>query len=207
MTFVKICGIRDEATLKAAGDADAVGFVVNSPKSHRDLTHEQARALALKAGPFQVTVAVTAERDTDALHAIVRDVRPHALQVPFRAGQAAFASLKQTFPMLRILVSCRPEDAHLLPEGIADGVVLDAATLDGYGGTGQRTDWNRARVAREASLVPVILAGGLTPGTVAAAIDLVRPYGVDVSSGVETELAKDPRKIHEFIANAKGAPP
>lgn len=203
-TFVKICGIMDEDTLKAARDADAVGFVVNSPKSHRDLTHEQAYALVRKAGPFQVTVAVTAERDPDALHAICRGVRPHALQVPFRAGQSAFAALKQSFPMLRILVSCRPEDAHLLPEGVADGVVLDAATLDGYGGTGQRTDWRTARVARDASSVPVVLAGGLTPETVVEAIQVVRPYGVDVSSGVETDRAKDPEKVRAFIANAKG---
>ena len=205
MTFVKICGIRDEATLEAAIEADAVGFVVNSPKSHRDLPHDAARALVRKAGPFQVTVAVTAERDPDALHAICRDVRPHALQVPFRAGQSAFAALKQSFPMLRILVSCRPEDAHLLPDGVADGVVLDAATLDGYGGTGQRTDWGRARVAREATSVPVVLAGGLTPETVAEAIRAVRPYGVDVSSGVETDRVKDAEKVRAFIRNAKGA--
>ena len=204
MTFVKICGIMDEATLAAARHADAVGFVVNSPKSHRDLTHEQARALVRKAGPFQVTVAVTAERDVQALHDIVRNVRPHALQVPFRAGQPAFASLKATFPMLRLLVSCRPEDAHLLPDNVADAVVLDAATLDGYGGTGQRTDWRTARVARESSTVPTILAGGLTPETVAEAIRAVGPYGVDVSSGVETERAKDPSKVQAFIRNAKG---
>lgn len=204
MTFVKICGIKDDATLAAARHADAVGFVVNSPKSHRDLTHQEAHALVRKAGPFQVTVAVTAERDPQALHDIVRNVRPHALQVPFRAGQAAFASLKASFPMLRVLVSCRPEDAHLLPDGVADAVVLDAATLDGYGGTGQRTDWRTARVAREASAVPTILAGGLTPETVADAIRIVEPYGVDVSSGVETERAKDPEKVRTFIRNAKG---
>jgi len=205
MTFVKICGIRDEATLEAARDADAVGFVVNSPKSHRDLTHEEAAALARRAGPFQVTVAVTAERDPLALAQIVRDVRPHALQVPFRAGQGAFASLREQFPQVRLLVSCRPEDAHLLPEGIADAVVLDAATLEGYGGSGQRTDWRTARVAREASSVPVVLAGGLTPETVAEAIRIVGPYGVDVSSGVETERVKDPDKIRAFIRNAKEA--
>lgn len=204
MTFVKICGIRDSATLDAARDADAVGFVVNSPKSHRDLTHEEAAALVRRAGPFHVTVAVTAERDTGELHAIVRDVRPHALQVPFRAGQGAFESLKHSFPMLRLIISCRPEDAHLVPDHLADALVLDAATLDGYGGTGQRTDWRTARVARDAASVPVILAGGLTPDTVADAIGIVTPYGVDVSSGVETERVKDPKKIREFINQAKG---
>jgi phosphoribosylanthranilate isomerase len=207
MTFVKICGIRDEATLRAAADADAVGFVVNSPKSHRDLTHAEAAALVRKAGPFLVTVAVTAERDPAELSKIVRDVHPHALQVPFRAGQRAFAALREEFPALRILISCRPEDAHLLPEGIADAIVLDAATLDGYGGSGQRTDWKTARVAREAAQVPVILAGGLTPEIVADAIGIVSPYGVDVSSGVETDRAKDPAKIRAFIDNARRIAP
>lgn len=204
MTFVKICGIRDEATLAASKGADAVGFVVNSPKSHRDLAHAEAHKLALVAGPFQTTVAVTAERDPLSLHAIVREVRPHALQVPFRAGQAAFASLHEAFPMLRILISCRPEDAHLVPD-LADAIVLDAATLDGYGGTGERTDWATARVARQSASVPIILAGGLTPDSVAEAIRIVEPYGVDVSSGVETDKAKDPAKIADFIVNAKGA--
>ena len=105
--------------------------------------------------------------------------------------------------MLRLIVSCRPEDAHLVSD-LADALVLDAATLDGYGGSGQRTDWSVAKVAREAAQVPVILAGGLLPETVAQAIGIVRPYGVDVSSGVETDKAKDAKKIHDFIRNAKG---
>jgi phosphoribosylanthranilate isomerase len=199
MTFAKICGLTDADTLLAARRADAVGFVVNSPKSHRDLTHDAARSLAIAAGPFQTAVAVTAEREPAELVRIVREVRPQALQVPFRAGQAAFATLREQFPMLRILVACRPEDAHLVPD-LADGLVLDAATLDGYGGTGQRTDWNVARVARAAAQVPVILAGGLTPENVAEAIRTVEPYGVDVSSGVETDKKKDPAKITAFLA-------
>lgn len=202
-TFVKICGICDEATLLAARDADAVGFVVDSPKSHRDLTHEAAAALVKKAGPFQVTVAVTATRDAAALAKIVRDVRPHALQAPRGAD---LAPLRKEFPMLRLIVSCRPEDAHLVSD-LADALVLDAATLDGYGGSGQRTDWNVARVAREAATVPVILAGGLTPETVASAIAIVKPYGVDVSSGVESEKAKDHRKILDFISRSRGELP
>lgn len=204
MTYVKICGLTDADQLKAARDADAVGFVVNSPKSHRNLDHPSAAQLARAAGPFQVSVAVTAERDAHELHRIVRHVRPYALQVPFRAGQDAFALLRETFPQLRLVISCRPEDAHLVPD-LADALVLDAATLEGYGGTGQRTDWNTARSARQNASVPVILAGGLTPESVAEAIRIVEPYGVDVSSGVETEKTKDTNKIRDFIANAKGA--
>src|SRR5439155_713374 len=83
--YVKICGIRDEATLRASRGADAVGFVVDSPKSHRDLTHDEAADLVWKSGPFQVTVAVTATRDRATLATIAREVRPHALQAPRRA--------------------------------------------------------------------------------------------------------------------------
>lgn len=206
MTFVKICGLTKPEHVKAARDADALGFVVNSPKSHRDLPHADAAALVRAAGPFQTTVIVTAERDPDALLAAVRAVRPHALQVPFRAGQAAFDRLREAFPMLRVLFSCRPEDAHLLPER-ADGFVLDAAAADGYGGAGQLTDWGRARAVREATPLPVILAGGLTPENVADAIRAVRPYGVDVSTGVETERAKDAAKIAAFVRAARSVPP
>lgn len=202
MTFVKICGITKPEHVRAARDADALGFVVNSPKSHRDLPLADAAALVQLAGPFQTTVAVTAERDPAELLRIVRDVRPHALQVPFRAGQGAFDALKAAYPVLRILLACRPEDAHLLPDR-SDAFVLDAAAIDGYGGAGQLTDWPRARAVREATKAPVILAGGLTPENVADAIRAVGPYGVDVSSGVETDKAKDVDKIKAFIAAAR----
>ncbi len=204
MTFVKICGLTTPELVRAARHADAVGFVVESPDSHRDLTLEEARRLVDVAGPFQTTVAVTAHRDPEGLLNIVKVLRPQALQVPFRAGQAAFERLKTAFPVLRLLVSCRPEDAHLVPD-VADALVLDAAARDGYGGTGQLTDWNRARSVHGVTKLPIILAGGLTPENVEAAVRAVKPYGVDVSSGVETDKLKDPRKIDEFILNARRA--
>lgn len=205
MTFVKICGLTRVEHVRAAEDADALGFVVESPKSHRNLALDDAAALVRAAGPFQSTVAVTAERDVAKLAEVVKIVRPHALQVPFRAGQAAFDALKERFPVLRILMACRPEDAHLLPD--ADAYVLDAAAVDGYGGTGLLTDWTRARAVRKSSTAPVILAGGLTPENVADAIHAVRPYGVDVSTGVETDKAKDAAKIRAFIHAARQVAP
>lgn len=197
MTFVKICGLTQPEHVHAAREADALGFVVESPQSHRDLPLDRAAALVRLAGPFQTTVAVTATREPDALHRIARTVRPHALQVPFRALEDA-ASLRRDFPILRLLVACRPEDAHLVTD-LADALVLDAAAIDGYGGKGVLTDWGRARGVREATRLPVILAGGLTPDNAGDAIRAVRPYGVDVSSGVETDKAKDPAKVRAFI--------
>lgn len=204
MTFVKICGITNEEHLLAARKADAVGFVVASPESHRNLDLPAARHLVELAGPFQTTVAVTAHRTTEGLLDIVRQVRPQAIQVPFRAGQSAFDSLRAAFPSLRILVACRPEDAHLVPD-VADALVLDAAAIDGYGGQGVLTDWKRARSVRDATKLPVILAGGLTPENVADAAKDVQPYGVDVSSGVETDKKKDAAKIKKFLEEARKA--
>lgn len=204
MTFVKICGVTQPEHVHAARDADALGFIVESPRSHRDLTLEKAAELVRLAGPFQTTVAVTASNDLDALRRVAREVRPHALQVPFRALPDA-AALRREFPVMRLLVACRPEDAHLVT-GLADALVLDAAAShDGYGGRGVLTDWPRARGVRDASATPVVLAGGLTPENVADAVRAVRPYGVDVSSGVETEKTKDAAKIRAFIENARRA--
>lgn len=201
MTFVKICGVTQPEHVLAARDADALGFIVGSPRSHRDLPLEKAAELVRLAGPFQTTVAVTAMSDPEALREVARVVRPHALQVPFRALPDA-AALRREFPVMRLLVACRPEDAHLVT-GLADALVLDAAAVDGYGGRGVMTDWPRARAVRESSQAPVILAGGLTPGNVADAVRAVRPYGVDVSSGVETDKVKDAGKIRAFIENAR----
>lgn len=202
MTFVKICGLTHADLVRAASRADAIGFVVASPDSHRDLPLEAAAELVRQAGPFQTTVAVTAHRSVAGLLDVVRTVRPQALQVPFRAGQDAFESLRKAFPMLRILVACRPEDAHLVPDFV-DGLVLDAAAVDGYGGQGIPTDLRRAQVVCAQAKLPVILAGGLAPENVQDAIRIVKPYGVDVSSGVETDKTKDPAKIAAFIEAAR----
>ncbi len=201
MTLVKVCGLREEAHVRAARDADAVGFVVESPRSPRDLPLAEAARLVRAAGPLQTTVAVTASRDADALLRIVDQVRPHALQAP---ADAAFAPVRKLHPTLRILAAACPGDPAP-PE--ADLLVLDAATGDGYGGTGRRLDPALARSVISSSPIPVLLAGGLAPENVAQAIRDARPHGVDASSGLETEGRKDPRKIAEFVRQARSALP
>lgn len=200
---VKICGLSRPEHVAAASGADACGFVVLSPGSRRNIEPAAARVLAADTQPFQTPVFVTAETRGDELAALVAAHRPAALQAPAEAGSVVFAALKGRFPRVMLLASLRPESwSGRIP--VADAYVLDA--LDGTrGGTGTAVDWDAARRVVERSPRPVVLAGGLTPENVGAAIVKVRPWGVDVSSGVETDGVKDPDRIRAFVAAARRA--
>lgn len=206
MTLVKLCGLTRPEHVRAAAGAHAVGFVVESPRSHRDLSLDAAAGLARLAAPFQATVAVTAAQEPDVLARIVRVVQPHALQAPLQAGASTFEGLRKAFPSLRLFAACRPEEAALAPAAL-DALVLDATDPQGYGGSGRSADWEKARRVREEGRAPIILAGGLTPGNVADAIRAVGPYAVDVSSGVETDRVKDPAKMRAFLDAARRCEP
>lgn len=199
---VKICGLTRPEHVLASAEADALGFVVESPRSPRDLPLERAREMMRLARPFQTLVAVTAAHDPETHARIVRTLHPHALQAPHREG-ADHGGLRREFPSLRLFLACRPENAETAAPH-ADALVLDAAAAhDGYGGKGILTDWTHAAKVTESLPVPVILAGGLTPENVAEAARVVRPYAVDVSSGVETNGTKDTEKIAAFIRAAR----
>jgi phosphoribosylanthranilate isomerase len=203
---VKICGLKRAEDLKAARDADAVGFVVESPKSHRNLDVTEAVELRRLVPPFQAAVAVTATTDEKRLNRIMHSLRPNVLQIPAEVDGLVVADLQVNFPEVKIAVAIRPESYEPYLDA-ADAIVLDARTPDGYGGTGETLDLAAARKVVEATRAPVVLAGGLTPENVAQAIREVRPYAVDVSSGVETDKAKDAAKIAAFVRAARGALP
>ena len=88
----------------------------------------------------------------------------------------------------------------------ADAILLDTLANGKLGGTGAVHDWNKSAEIVRSLKVPVILAGGLNPGNVAAAIEKVRPYAVDVSSGLETGGKKDPQKILSFVREVRACP-
>lgn len=198
MRFVKICGLRTREALAAAREADAVGFVVESPRSRRNLALAEARALATDARAGQLAVAVTAAKDARTLLRIA-EAGFLAVQAP---ADADLAALRKEHPRVRILAAARPGEAIPVE---ADILVLDATREDGYGGTGARLDPDASRRAVADARVPALLAGGLAPENVAEAIRRVAPFGVDVSSGVETDGHKDPEKIVAFIRNARSA--
>ena len=197
-TRVKICGIVDagDAHAAVAGGADALGFVFHEP-SVRYITPERAGQIIRQLPAFVDTVGVVvdlgpAELDNIAHASGIRYFQFHGNEDPRSCAAAGLPFLKA--------VRIRPDTdiaASADRYAGAKGLLLDAFAEDLAGGTGSTFDWSRI----PASLpVPVFLAGGLNAANVANAIRRVRPYGVDVSSGVERSPGvKDPGKITEFL--------
>jgi phosphoribosylanthranilate isomerase len=186
---VKICGITtvEDALLAEAAGADAIGVVVRSI-SPRSVPPETAAAIFSAVGPFISTVAVTHTTSEKQLWEVA-GLHPTALQI------SAHLPVPPSYTGTVIRVTGRGDS---LP-GDCDALVIDDSR-----GSGRAFDATFARSVVSASPVPVILAGGLSPGNVADAISKVRPYAVDVCSGVEREVGrKDPDLVRAFISAAK----
>jgi len=210
---VKICGLTRLEDVNTALDegADAVGFVVESPSSPRNLTIPRARRLIEVARIFSTTVAVTCTREPKRLLRICTELRPTALQLHYYTPRLIHFIRKQDTSTKLILATPIRDGLSLRNaknySHYSDAILTDTPSDTGIGGTGQTNDWQLAAKVRDSiSPHPLIMAGGLTPKNVEAAIRKVRPFAVDVSSGVErTPGIKDHRKIREFIMNAKEA--
>ncbi|HTE20305.1 MAG TPA: phosphoribosylanthranilate isomerase [Armatimonadota bacterium] len=198
---VKICGITNVEDALAAVDAgaDALGFVF--APSPRQVTPEHAAAILRELPPFVTTVGLVVDQDPfPILEACRMDVvQFHGAEPPdvvARLGRRAMKAFR-----------IRDEaDLELLPRYASAGAFLLDAYVQGVaGGTGQQFPWRLAEAAARFGR-PVVVAGGLTPENVALCVRTTRPYGVDVSSGVEhVPGKKDPAKIRAFIAAAREA--
>ena len=211
MVKVKICGITREEDLDAAvqAGADAVGFVVDVNKSPRNLSLRAARVLIDRVPSNVSSVAVTIFDGFQRVVGICQELRPSFIQL-HGITQKMSREHKLGFRTSTI-VGVNAESPNALENAIsnsefADALLVDSNRPDGLGGTGCIHNWDLSRRIRDAIYpVPLILAGGLTPENVSRAIRTVRPYGVDVSTGVETRPGiKDPVKIVEFVREAKG---
>lgn len=194
--FTKICGLREPAAVRAAVEAgaDAVGFVLAD--SPRRVTLREAAALAALVPPGILRVAVLRHADGEQWRAVLEVLRPDWVQG--EAGDFAGRVLPAGIAALPVYRDRPGLDSAAL--GREDRALFEAATS----GTGTRPDWDRA--ARLARLTRLVLAGGLDAGNVGEAIRRVRPWGVDVSSGVESGRGvKDPRRIGAFIAAVRRA--
>ncbi|MFP5409572.1 MAG: phosphoribosylanthranilate isomerase [Gammaproteobacteria bacterium] len=201
---VKICGITriDDLHAACAAGADALGFVFYD-KSPRHVSAEAAAALLRELPPFVQSVGLFVNAEPEFIQAVLRVAPLDLLQ--FHGDETPADCARHGRPYLKA-IRVNP-DTDLLKCAAdfeaAQGLLLDAFVPGVPGGTGERFDWNLIPPALPR---PVILSGGLDPGNVAEAVRRVRPWAVDVSSGVEVSKGiKDAQKIARFIANAKEA--
>lgn len=200
----KICGITriEDALLAVAAGADALGFVFYS-KSPRAVSIEQARRIIAALPPFVTTVGLFVDADRSELTALLEGLPLDLLQ--FHGDETLADCTGYGRPYIKALRVKPGDDIAQLaaPYEDASGILLDTFVSGIPGGTGAAFDWSL--VPHNLSK-PVILAGGLTPQNVLAAIEQVRPYAVDVSGGVEASKGiKDAGKVEAFLREVRRA--
>lgn len=208
---VKICGIQSQEDMSTAlqAGADALGFLVGITHVAEDkIGLEEAKYLIEQLPPFVSSVAVTHLQQTDEIVDIVRTIRCTTVQVHNDVEVSVLQQIRAKLPHVKIIKAVHVTGQEALDyaremASYVDALLLDSRTSDRLGGTGLTHDWNISRQIVEQGPVPVILAGGLTPSNVGDAVQSVRPFGVDVNSGVEIAGKKDPHKCREFVQISK----
>lgn len=201
---IKICGItrREDALTAAELGADAIGlvFYANSPRAVRTA---EARRIAAALPPFIARVGLFVDPEPAEVETVLAEVPLDLLQFHGEESNAGCARYSRPF-----IKAARMRPGIDLAEFIsrypdACGILVDSYTEDARGGTGRTFDWSLLPRQRAK---PLILAGGLTPKNVAAAVRVVAPYAVDVSGGVEAEKGrKDAAKMAAFIQEVRHA--
>lgn len=199
MIKIKICGITriEDALCAVESGADAIGFVFY-PRSPRYITPEKAKEIISSIPPFITTVGVFVNEKMDTLIDMASYTGIDIVQLHGDEPPEYCHSLGRRFiKAFRIKENFDIEKIGQYKQ--ASAFLLDTYHTESPGGTGKVFDWNRAIEAKKYG--KIILAGGLNPENVAGAIKKVNPYGVDVSSGVETGVKgiKDHDKIRAFI--------
>lgn len=214
--WIKICGNTSlkDALLAVEAGADALGFVF--APSLRQVTAAQAAAIVPHLPATVEKIGVFVDTALEEIYATVRESGLTGVQLHFGAAPELPAKLRERLgPEIKILRvvhfgadSIMAELAQHAQNPHVDAVLVDSRTAKAVGGTGVTFDWDEARntVFADTGRLKLIAAGGLNPVNVAEAIATLRPWGVDVASGVEAVPGKkDPAKVREFVANARAA--
>lgn len=205
MTRVKICGLTDEYELRCAlrASADAVGFIVEIERSRHRLSVDEARKLIRMVPPFTASVAVVEPAGVEDAIRLAGYLESDALQLHGDLSPDEIREIRRRVPQ-SIIVAVPPASERAVEVGrVADAILVDTPVSSGLGGSGRTHDWSVTAIMRSTLCTPLILAGGLRPENIVDAINVVRPYAVDVSSGVETDGRKDPVKIEDFVRRVR----
>ncbi|MFW5935555.1 MAG: phosphoribosylanthranilate isomerase [Halolamina sp.] len=206
MTRAKICGITRERDLAVAVEAgaDAVGFIADvSVETPREVEPADAADLVAATPPLVTSVLVTMPDSPGRAVELTRAIGPDAVQLygNFDADDVRFVRAETGAKVIPAM-DYDERDRALAVDAAADAILLDS-TEDGAGGTGETGDWEATRKLVAELSAPAILAGGLGPENVRRAAETVRPFAVDVASGVESQGGrKDADAVREFVREA-----
>jgi phosphoribosylanthranilate isomerase len=201
-TRIKICGIRrvEDAQLAANAGADAIGLIFYEP-SPRAVTLQQALAVRDALPPFVSTVALFVNAARSEVNDVCELLNPSLLQFHGDEDHDYCASFSRPYlKAIRVGASMKADDLVQLQIefSTAKALLLDTLSAGQYGGTGESFNWD---VIPETLRKKIVLSGGLTPTNVGDAVKKIRPWAVDVSSGVEMQKGiKDPEKILAFMS-------
>jgi len=214
ITRVKICGIRSQKDLDYAASfgADAVGFIVGVTHMSEDaLSIDAARRLAQATPPFINRVLVTHLTESAAIVDLAQQIAADTIQVHGLVDEETLRQVRNAWPgvIIRAVHVDGPESIELAQRAASwsDGILLDSRAADRLGGTGLVHDWAiSAEIVRALGSTPCLLAGGLSSDNVKQAIELVKPFAVDLNSGVEDCAGdKDPLALLQFFEQVLAA--
>lgn len=199
MTSIKLCGLRFPEDIRSANalKPDFIGFVF-APKSRRYVTPQQAAALKALLDSSIRAVGVFVDEEPEVIAGLLSEGIIDLAQLHGREDEGFIARLRSLTDRPLIQAFRVREKADLLraERSSADYILLDAGA-----GDGRTFDWSLPAAFPR----PYLLAGGLTPENAGAAVRLLHPFGVDVSSGIETQGRKDPEKMRAFVSAVKGS--
>lgn len=212
---VKICCISslEEANLAIAYGADALGLVSEMPSGPGVVTDELARDIAAQVPPAVASFLLTSRQSASGIIEQHRFVRSNTLQIVDRLTHGTYQDLREALPGIALVQVIHVSDEESFEEALTVAPDVDAILLDSgnqrlavkeLGGTGRTHDWTISRRIVERVKKPVFLAGGLKPENVREAVEQVRPFGLDICSGVRTDKKLDERKLAAFFDQLDG---
>jgi phosphoribosylanthranilate isomerase len=192
--------------------ASALGLVSEMPSGPGVIPESRIAEIAAAAPPGVATFLLTCRAEPEALVEQAARTGVNTLQICDRPAPGAYAALRRALPALKLVQVVHVVGPESLEEARAAAEDVDAILLDSgnpalavkeLGGTGRRHDWTVSARIRETVAVPVLLAGGLHAGNVAEAVRTVKPYALDVCSGVRCEGRLDPERLAWFFASVR----
>ena len=209
-TRIKICCISsvEEARLAVAHGADALGLVGPMPSGPGVIDNRMIAEIAKAVPPPVATFLLTSETTPAAVIAHAKTCGTNTVQLVDHVAPSDYAALRKGLPGIRLVQVIHVEGPDSIDQAMEIGHLADALLLDSgrpsapireLGGTGRTHDWSLSRAIVQATACPVFLAGGLRPDNISQAIREVRPYGVDLCSGVRTDDGLDAGKLRAFV--------